>query len=82
MKQKVGPFQVQMKTLIKVLSDLVDHLDQPDPKALIDKFVFGSRSLEIRYQFGANPKSQGIVWEETFWGKNGPDFRVHYEKEL
>ena len=53
MKQKVGPFQVEMKTLIKVLSDLVDQLDQPDPNALIDKFVFGSRSLAIRYQFGA-----------------------------
>jgi hypothetical protein len=53
MNQKVGHFQVLVKALTKALADLVNHLDRLEPEAKVEKFAFGSRSLDIQYQSGA-----------------------------
>ena len=42
-----------MKALTKALADLVNQLDRSESEVKIEKFAFGSRSLDVLYQSGA-----------------------------
>jgi hypothetical protein len=62
---KVGRFQGQVKALTKALADLVSQHDWLEPEATIEKFAFGSRSLDIQYQSGAKKINiyKSLTWE-------------------
>ena len=54
MHLKVGLFQVQVKKLIKGLSDCINLVDRPEPGVPMERYAFGSRTLDVRYQINAN----------------------------
>jgi hypothetical protein len=65
MHQKAGHSQGQVKALTKALADFVGQLDRLEPGVTIEKFAFGSRSLDINYQSGAKRINieKSLTWE-------------------
>lgn len=62
---RVGHFQVQVKALTKALADLVNQLGRSESEANFEKFAFGSRSLHVLYQSGAEKIEieKSLTWE-------------------
>jgi hypothetical protein len=54
-----------VQALTKTLADLVGQLDRLEPGVTIEKFAFGSRSLDINYQSGAKRINieKSLTWE-------------------